>query len=46
LKQGNFSHFRPARYFSEHADLLRVKMPKDAKDRFEAAFAALNGLLK
>lgn len=46
LKQGNFSHFRPARYFSEHADRLRVKMPKDAKDRFEAAFAALNGLLK
>jgi energy-coupling factor transporter ATP-binding protein EcfA2 len=46
LKQGKFSHYRPARYFNENAGKLKMKVPKEAKDRFEAAFIALNGLLK
>jgi hypothetical protein len=46
LKQGVFSHYRPARYFSENSKKLAKKMPKEAKDRFEAAFEALNALIK
>jgi hypothetical protein len=46
LKRGRFSHFRPARYFSENADRLAKSLPDEAKDRFDAAFAALNKLLK
>jgi len=46
LTTGKFSHYRPARYFSEHLSDLAKKLPDDAKDRFEAAFQALNALLK
>jgi predicted ATP-dependent endonuclease of OLD family len=46
LKDGNFSHYRPARYFSENSKKLAKKLPKEAKDSFEAAFQALNALLK
>jgi len=43
LKTGGFSHFRPARHFSEKAGTLAV--PATTLDRFEAAFKALNKLL-
>jgi predicted ATP-dependent endonuclease of OLD family len=46
LKEGNFSHYRPARYFSENSKKLSKKLSKEAKDSFEAAFRALNALLK
>jgi hypothetical protein len=46
LKEGNFSHYRPARYFSENSKKLAKKLPNEAKDSFEAAFQALNALLK
>ena len=45
LTSGAFSHFRPARFFSEHVSDLAKKFPKEAKDKFEAAFKALNALL-
>jgi predicted ATP-dependent endonuclease of OLD family len=44
LKAGQFSHYRPARYFAEKVTALSV--PTTTLDRFEAAFKALNGLLK
>jgi hypothetical protein len=46
FKEGSFSHYRPARYFSENSKKLVKKLPKEAKDSFEAAFKALNALLK
>ena len=46
LKDGNFSHYRPARYFSENSKKLSKKLSKEPKDSFEAAFQALNALLK
>jgi predicted ATP-dependent endonuclease of OLD family len=46
LKDGSFSHYRPARYFTENSKKLAKKLPKEAKDSFEAAFRALNALLK
>ncbi|WP_445218178.1 AAA family ATPase [Bradyrhizobium sp. Pa8] len=46
MKEGSFSHYRPARYFSENSKKLGSKVPKEAKDRFEAAFRALNALIK
>ena len=46
FKDGSFSHYRPARYFSENSKKLAKKLPKEAKDSFEAAFQALNALLK
>ena len=45
LTSGKFSHYRPARYFSEHLSNVAKKLSNDAKDRFEAAFKALNALL-
>jgi hypothetical protein len=39
----SFSHYRPARLFAESAS--KLKIPKEALDRFEAAFTTLNGLL-
>lgn len=45
LTSGAFSHYRPARYFSENISDLAKKLPNDAKDKFEAAFKALNTLL-
>jgi hypothetical protein len=47
LKDGNFSYYRPACYFSENSKKLSKKLSKEAKDSFEAAaFQALNALLK
>lgn len=45
LAQGKFSHYRPARYFSENLKKLAKKTPAEAKDRFEQAFRALNALI-
>ena len=46
LTSGSFGHYRPARYFTENSTKLWKKMPKEAKDRFEAAFKAANALIK
>lgn len=46
LKSGTFGHYRPARYFSENVTTLWSKVSDVTKDRFEAAFKHLNGLLK
>jgi hypothetical protein len=46
LKFGSFGHYRPARYFSENAVLLWEQVSDATKDRFEAIFKQLNGLLK
>jgi predicted ATP-dependent endonuclease of OLD family len=46
LKKGQFSHYRPARYFNENIGALKSKIPADAKKRFAAAFDTLNALLK
>lgn len=46
LKRGQFSHYRPARYFTENIKKLGEKMPTEAKQRFAEAFDALNALLK
>lgn len=45
LRQGKFSHYRPARYFAEHAESLRPSMAAEVLDRFDALFTRLNGLL-
>lgn len=45
LKQGSFSHYRPARLFHEQASKFEAKLTTDVKDRFQAAFDALNRLL-
>jgi predicted ATP-dependent endonuclease of OLD family len=41
----SYSHYRPARYFSERMTTLESKISKETFDRFQAAFNALNGLL-
>lgn len=46
LKLGKFGHYRPARYFSENVATLWPNVSDATKDRFEAAFKHLNGLLK
>lgn len=46
LKSGSFGHYRPARYFSENVTTLWPQVSDATKDRFEAAFKHLNGLLK
>jgi hypothetical protein len=46
LKSGTFGHYRPARYFSENIATLWPKVSDATKDRFEAMFNQLNGLLK
>lgn len=47
LKTGvHFNHYRPARYFSEHADDLAAEISGQSLQRFEDAFKALNALLK
>lgn len=46
LDDGNFSHYRPARYFSENSKKLATQLPNEARDNFESAFRALNALLK
>lgn len=45
LKSGQFSHFRPARYFSENASQLALSIPAETKNRFNEAFVALNKLI-
>ncbi len=45
LKDGIFSHYRPARCFSENSKKLSSTLPEETKDRFEAAFKAVNALI-
>jgi energy-coupling factor transporter ATP-binding protein EcfA2 len=45
LKQGEFGHFRPARYFSEHLTDLAPGISTVTKLRFANAFERLNALL-
>ncbi|MEO1987733.1 MAG: AAA family ATPase [Martelella sp.] len=45
MKSGSFGHYRPARYFTEQLAKLWPKVSDETKDRFEAAFKHLNGLL-
>ena len=40
-----FSHFRPARYFSEQLGKLQGSISNDVLDRFEEATKQVNGLL-
>jgi hypothetical protein len=40
-----FSHYRPARYFTENSAALRGDLDVATLDRFEAAFKTLNALL-
>lgn len=46
MKSGSFGHYRPARYFTENLATLWPKVSDKTKDRFEAAFKHLNGLLR
>jgi hypothetical protein len=46
LTSGKFGHYRPARYFAENVTALWPKVSDKTKDRSEAAFKHLNGLLK
>jgi len=46
LKSGSFSHYRPARHFSENAAALWAQVSDATKDRFEAAFKHFNSLLQ
>lgn len=46
MKSGSFGHYQPARYFTEKLATLWPKVSDETKDRFEAAFKHLNGLLK
>jgi energy-coupling factor transporter ATP-binding protein EcfA2 len=45
LKSGVFGHFRPARYLAENMTKLAKDIDASTRDRFEAAFKALNALL-
>ena len=46
MKSGSFSHYRPARYFSEHAVELWSHLSEGTKNQFEELFKEMNGLLK
>lgn len=46
MKSGSFSHYRPARYMSEHIGDLWGDISEKTKERFEEAFKAVNDLLK
>jgi len=47
LKTGaRFNHYRPSRYFAEHADDLAAQLSSQTLQRFEDAFVELNKLLK
>lgn len=46
FKSGAFSHYRPARYFSENTSALWPKVSDSTKDRFEEIFKQLNSLVK
>lgn len=45
LKSGRFNHYRPARYFTEHASALTKTIAAETLDRFEEAFKRVNALL-
>ena len=45
LTPGLFSHYRPARYFTEHIVSLSEELSPFTVDRFEQAFKALNKLI-
>jgi hypothetical protein len=46
LKAGaHFNHYRPARFFADHADDLIAKLSPNTMQRFEDVFKTLNGLL-
>jgi hypothetical protein len=45
LKQGSFSHYRPARLFHEQTAKFAPALSEAARDRFQASFDALNKLL-
>ncbi|MCB8879767.1 AAA family ATPase [Acidisoma cellulosilytica] len=46
MKSGSFGHYRPARYFTEQLGTLWPKVSDETRNRFEAAFKHLNGLLR
>lgn len=46
LKSGKFSHYRPARYFSENIKQLAGNITIETKKRFSEAFTALNKLIQ
>lgn len=47
MKAGaHFNHYRPARYFAEHADDLAAQLSPTTLQRFEDAFKTLNKLAK
>ncbi|MEW4398469.1 AAA family ATPase [Agrobacterium tumefaciens] len=46
MKSGSYGHYRPARYFTEQLTILWPKVSDETKNRFEAAFKHLNGLLR
>tara|TARA_R110002051_G_scaffold243798_1_gene303776 strand:- start:1199 stop:3163 length:1965 start_codon:yes stop_codon:yes gene_type:complete len=46
MRSGKFGHYRPARYFTENITTLWPNVSDATKDRFEAVFKHLNGLLK
>ena len=46
FRLGEFSHYRPAHYFSWHVESLWSEMPDEVKDRFQEIFTQLNALLR
>ncbi|NCP15407.1 MAG: hypothetical protein GW858_14830, partial [Sphingomonadales bacterium] len=46
MKSGSFGHYRPARFFTEQLSTLWPKVSDETRNRFEAAFKHLNGLLR
>ena len=46
FRSGEFSHYRPAHYFSENVGSLWSEMSDEVKDRFEEIFKQLNTLLR
>lgn len=46
LKSGEFGHYRPARYFTEHLETVKDQIDLNTKTRFEEAFKRLNALLE
>jgi len=46
MKSGEYGHFRPARYFSENLATLEPDIDAATRERFAAAIAKLNGLLR
>ncbi len=45
MNGAGFSHYRPARYFTENESNLKSQLSPDTLDRFENVFKALNTLL-